>query len=137
MLHTPYLFQQFCQIFDSPHFHQRKETVLYFHGWLESPNAKTTKKIVHSHLEHGGYNLIVLDWSKLVAGNYAMSVDKLVELGDLIAEKIFSNCPHIAPHFHIVGFSLGAQLAGSVGYNLQVRNKKKYKLKRYDMSDNN
>lgn len=59
--------------------------------------------IIKTRMEHGEYNPIVLDWSKLVAGNNLNSVNNLTVLGEWIAEKILVDCPHIAAGRGLIG----------------------------------
>lgn len=73
--HEAYTFNDFCIIKSNKIFNHKKRTVLYLHGLLESPKENTTQAIIKSHMRNKVCNLIFLDWSKLVAGNYLSSTD--------------------------------------------------------------
>lgn len=54
-----------------PDFDLNKKTVLYIFGYIESMKSESVKTIVSAYQKRNDYNVIVLDWMKIVARNYA------------------------------------------------------------------
>lgn len=53
-------------------FDARKKTVMYFHGYIESPEVESVHVIVDAYQKRGDHNLIVLDWTNLADGSYLL-----------------------------------------------------------------
>ena len=51
-------------------FDKLRHTVLYFHGFLEKLEDENLHLIVDSYLTRNDHNVLLVDWSKLAAGNY-------------------------------------------------------------------
>lgn len=119
-------------------FDKSRNTVLYLHGYLENPDVESVHVIVDAYLKRTDTNLIVLDWCELADGNYAFdAVVNAKQLGPVLAK-------YLLEHFdkgldinklHIVGHSLGGQMAGIIGREIYARSKKTKKLKRISCLD--
>ena len=83
------------------------------------------KKLKDALLKREDCNVILVDWSRGVSFPYmqASGNTRLVEaqIAMLIKFLISTNAgsPDLADRFYIVGFSLGAQIAGYAGTNLR------------------
>lgn len=110
-----------------------KNTVLYIHGYLEDPDVESIHVIAEAYLERKDTNLIVLDWGELADGNYIFdAVVNAKQLGPELAKVLLEMFDHGLDinKFHIVGHSLGGQMAGIIGREILKRTKGEKKLKR-------
>lgn len=97
-------------------------TIIYFHGFLESSSRGSSKIIHEAYTKRGDHNIILVNAQRLVAGPWyltaasnakvigaytALFIDYLVSIG-LDLQKL-----------HIIGHSLGGQIAGICGYNVK------------------
>nr|CAD7463219.1 unnamed protein product [Timema tahoe] len=111
----------------SPFDHEHP-TVFYIHGFTEfglGLGCNTIKEgktqfhhIKGTYLKKGWYNVVVVDWSALCAGPwYSTAVGNSQVCGDYLAlfldYLIYSGMP--LSTLHIIGFSLGAEVAGFTG----------------------
>ncbi|KAH0539274.1 hypothetical protein KQX54_003442 [Cotesia glomerata] len=94
-----------------------KPLVMYIHGYREHPANESIRTVIGAYLDRGTDNIFLVDWSDLSFDSYlnlllqvkdmariiANTLDRLIELGlDLDT-------------FHLIGHSMGAQMAGFVG----------------------
>ncbi|XP_022814759.1 inactive pancreatic lipase-related protein 1-like [Spodoptera litura] len=123
--HVDIPLSQSQQLLQVQGFNQNNPTVFYIHGYVELPEQESIKVIVNAYLQaRPGTNVILLDWSEMAQGSYALNavwnakrvgpaaaeqLNKLIDLG-LPLEKL-----------HIIGFSLGSQVAGYTARELKTR----------------
>lgn len=111
-----------------PKFDANRKTVLYVHGYIESPASESIHVIVNAYLKRNDHNIIILDWSKLADGNYLLdAVPNAKELGPKISEVLLGlfNVGLKLDKFHLVGHSLGGQMSGIIGrYVIKKSNKR-------------
>jgi len=111
-----------AQILQHRHFNRFQKTVLYLHGYVESPLSGTVQSIVNAYIKRSTYNILVLDWSALVNGSYVTAVTNAIEVGPTISDvliKLFNERLGLnSLSLHIVGHSLGGQLAGIIGRSI-------------------
>ncbi|XP_061386543.1 lipase member H-A-like [Musca vetustissima] len=133
-----YDLEDFQSILNDEKFDKNKNTVLYLHGYLENVDVESIHVIVDAYMKRTDTNLIVLDWGELADGNYAFdAVVNAKQLGPVLAKMLlqqFENGLDIEK-FHIVGHSLGGQMAGIVGREIYARSKKTKKIKRISALD--
>ncbi|XP_043278158.1 lipoprotein lipase-like isoform X2 [Venturia canescens] len=95
-----------------------KPVVLYVHGYREHPSNESVRTVVGAHLERGTDNAVVLDWSDLAFENYAsLAASRVREIAKVLTAS-FDDLVRLGldlEAFHLVGHSLGAQIAGFVG----------------------
>lgn len=65
-----------------PHYDAKKPTVLYVHGWEENQTQPNVAVIPHSYDIRGGWNVILLDWDKIAAGNYTIVWYNSIQVSD-------------------------------------------------------
>lgn len=136
--HENYDLDQAEQIVSHEKFDARKKTVMYFHGYIESPEVESVHVIVDAYQKRGDHNLIVLDWTNLADGSYLLeAVPNCLKLGQKLGKVILNmvNYGLDVEKLHIVGHSLGAQLAGYAGRTVISQSDKKIKLKRISALD--
>ncbi|XP_062547945.1 endothelial lipase isoform X1 [Armigeres subalbatus] len=125
-------------IIQHPRFDRTKKTVMYFHGYIESPEVESVHVIVDAYQKRNDHNVIILDWTQLVDGNYLLEAVPNCKkfgykLGSIILAMINSGLD--VDKLHLVGHSLGGQLAGFAGRTVISLSDKKIKLKRISALD--
>jgi Lipase len=68
--HTFFGFSRICELLNHPKFDVGKETVLYAHGYIESPAEESVSVLVDAYLKRGDHNILILDWMELADGHY-------------------------------------------------------------------
>ncbi|XP_011314500.1 lipase member H-A-like [Fopius arisanus] len=94
-----------------------KPLVIYVHGFREHPSNESVRTVVGAYLEHGKENILLLDWSRLAAGDYIATIQRVRKIGEVLA-KAFDELVDLGldlETFHLVGHSLGAQIGGFFG----------------------
>lgn len=79
-VYTELNFDQVAAIFANPKFDINIPTVLYVHGYQDSPFSASSKLIIEAYLKRGGRNVFALDWSGLASGSYPNAVINAVEV---------------------------------------------------------
>ncbi|ALC39869.1 CG17292 [Drosophila busckii] len=125
-------------LLEDEHLDLKKNTVLYLHGYLEDPDVESIHVIAEAYLERNDTNLIVLDWGELADGNYIFdAVVNAKQLGPELAKVLLEMFDHglDIEKLHIVGHSLGGQMAGIIGREIIKRTKGEKKIKRISALD--
>lgn len=110
-------------------------TVLYVHGWNESASEESCQHVLGAYSDRGGYNTILLNWEHMASDFYPKAMMGLSNVGARVADALLDMFDRglAVESFHIVGYSLGAQLSGHIGRYIISRSQGKYLLPRYDM----
>jgi len=98
--------------------HNNKTTVLYIHGFSEQHTGPGATAVSTAYLKTGYDNVIVVDWSSLSALPwYSHSVANTFPAARVVAkfidDLVWAGLP--LHSLHVVGFSLGAEIAGLAG----------------------
>lgn len=75
-----YELNQAIEILEHPDFDLNRKTVLYIHGYIETPSSPTVQKIIDAYNQRDDYNLLILDWTTLADGLYPTAVRKSSEV---------------------------------------------------------
>lgn len=121
------------QILNQNEFDLRKPTVLYVHGYYETYDDFNTILIVSSYLSRRDHNVLALDWGKIAAKNYVLqALPRVIELGTELGETILYliNYGLDLQKIHIVGHSMGAQIASLTARNVKKLSNGRFKLPR-------
>ncbi|CAG9126805.1 unnamed protein product [Plutella xylostella] len=99
-------------------FDASKETVVVAHGWLSNGNTEPNPAVRKAYLNKKDVNVIVVDWRRLAMSDYATAAAGVPAVGQGVGQ--FINWLHNSfglryENVHIVGFSLGAHIAGNAG----------------------
>ncbi|XP_053985508.1 pancreatic triacylglycerol lipase-like [Hylaeus volcanicus] len=99
-------------------FDASKPTKFITHGWINSYMSKACVAIRDAFLQHGDYNVIVVDWSRISSKPYLWAARRVVMIGQLVARMIdFLVSQGLEPSkVTAVGHSLGAHVVGLSGY---------------------
>ncbi|XP_049533428.1 serine/threonine-protein phosphatase PP2A 65 kDa regulatory subunit isoform X2 [Anopheles darlingi] len=119
-------------------FDKSKKTVMYFHGYIESPEVESVHVIADAYLKRGDHNIIILDWAQLADGNYLLeAVPNCKKLGSYLGSVVLRmvNAGLDVDKLHLVGHSLGGQLAGYIGRTVIAQSDKRIKLARISALD--
>ncbi|XP_063235840.1 lipase member H-like [Bacillus rossius redtenbacheri] len=104
------------------HFSASRKTELVIHGWLS--NGNTMSVVTNAYLSSGlDLNVIVVDWRRLASLTYPTSAAATKQVGETVARLVdFLVRRGLKPaDVNIVGFSLGAHVAGVAGQRCQSR----------------
>lgn len=98
------------------------KTILIMHGWTSNLSSPWYRPVREAYFQNGSYNIIYIDWSAYASLEYKVSAACVKPLGEVIARFLYkSGIP--AEQIHLIGHSLGAQLAAFIGKSYE----KKYK----------
>ncbi|XP_037903872.1 lipase member H-B-like isoform X2 [Hermetia illucens] len=92
--------------------------MLYIHGFLVDTRASYNKVVINAYQSRQDHNVIALDWSVGPKPSYFNdSIPHMEKTGTLVAEVLMqmSVAGLDLDKLHIVGHSLGAQMAGLIG----------------------
>ncbi|XP_063372108.1 lipase member H-like [Cydia amplana] len=103
-------------------YNAQRRTIILLHGWNSGTTSDFNTVLIPAFLQAEDLNVILVDWT---AGsntiNYAAAVTNTKTAGEGIARFIDwlnRETGASATHYHIVGHSLGAHMAGIIGRNL-------------------
>ncbi|KAJ8674587.1 hypothetical protein QAD02_005849 [Eretmocerus hayati] len=99
------------------HLHLEKPFVLYIHGYQEHPQNESIQKIVSEYLKRGDDNIVILDWSALAFDSYVSVTARIKDISRHTAkaiEELVSGGVN-KETLHVIGHSMGAQVAGFIG----------------------
>ncbi|XP_050350365.1 pancreatic lipase-related protein 2-like [Nymphalis io] len=105
-------------------FDARKPTIVIVHGWLSDRNTNVNKALTDAFLRKSNVNVIVMEWKRLALSNYVTAAAGVPAVGRRLGQFLkFLHSVTRAPleTMHIIGYSLGAHLAGNAGRELGGR----------------
>ncbi|CAD7079403.1 unnamed protein product [Hermetia illucens] len=133
-----YNFSRAADILDNPKFDRTKDTVIYIHGFLTSLSSESTTTIISSYAARNDHNIIVLDWhSQALPPYFLNAVKNVFKIGAQAAGAILDMIDKglSVERLHLVGHSLGAQMAGVIGRTIQRESNGAIKLPRISALD--
>ncbi|XP_037903034.1 lipase member I-like [Hermetia illucens] len=125
-------------ILEHPKFDKGKPTVIYIHGFLGKLSADDVKAVVAAYAARNDHNILVLDWhSQAVPGYFLHAVKNVYKVGAQAAGAILDMIDKglNVKHLHIVGHSLGGQMAGVIGRTVYKESNETIKLPRLSALD--
>ncbi|KAH8343332.1 hypothetical protein KR059_008538, partial [Drosophila kikkawai] len=105
-------------LFKTPGFNANLSTVLFITGWRTSINSSNSGPVAKAYACRNDTNILVLDAANFVDTLYSWSALNTEVIGLYVAKALLRlNATYVTQQLHIVGHSLGAQIAGSTGRN--------------------
>ncbi|KAL7305389.1 hypothetical protein TKK_0002132 [Trichogramma kaykai] len=92
------------------------------HGWTDTGSAAWMHDIRRNYLKSGNYNVVIVDWSVGSTKDYLTSTRltrTVAEYAAKFLEFLVAEGVCRMDKIHILGHSLGAHIAGLIGYQLQ------------------
>ncbi|XP_046424456.1 phospholipase A1 member A-like isoform X1 [Neodiprion fabricii] len=93
-----------------------KPTVLYLHGFQENLERESVRTIVGAYLKRGDHNVIAVNYAEIANGTYIQAVESAEAVGKKLAIALRQLIAGVLDPklIHIVGYSLGAQVAAYI-----------------------
>ncbi|XP_033761210.1 inactive pancreatic lipase-related protein 1-like [Pecten maximus] len=107
----------FASVFDAS-----KDTKVVIHGYLNSGSDSWVVQMTSELLKKGDFNVIVVDWQSGSKQAYGHAVGNTYLVGAEVAKVLAYLHDNRSLHYdkvHIIGHSLGAQIAGHIGYRVK------------------
>lgn len=103
-----------------PTFNKSLTSMFYIHGWRENFITNSTQTVVNAYKKLNTQNIVVIDWSYYnpAGGDYGAAVNNMITIGRLLGPSFGAASKQSLISLnrtHIVGFSLGAHMAGLIG----------------------
>ncbi|XP_033746644.1 pancreatic triacylglycerol lipase-like [Pecten maximus] len=108
---------QFSSLFDTS-----KNTKFIIHGYLDSGTSPWVIQLTSELLLKGDFNVIVVDWQSGSKQGYNLAVGNSFLVGAEVAKVLrYLHENHSLDYgrIHIIGHSLGGQIAGHIGYRVK------------------
>ncbi|KAJ3628507.1 hypothetical protein MTP99_015808 [Tenebrio molitor] len=125
-VHNPLMAQNLIigddKLLSESYFNFSQPTVIYFHAFFESSNVGSPVTLRTAYLQRGGYNLILLNAPRLEAGPWYLTAARNTQVvGEYTAKLIdyLVSRGMSLPSLHLIGLSLGAQMAGVCGQSVK------------------
>ncbi|XP_011505791.1 PREDICTED: lipoprotein lipase-like, partial [Ceratosolen solmsi marchali] len=95
----------------------RKPTVIYLHGYLGNVESDDVIAITSGYLQRRDHNVIAIDYRNISSQSYADLTDSAGLVGKVISGGINQLISYgiSKRSIHLIGHSMGAQIAGIVG----------------------
>ncbi|KAH8355993.1 hypothetical protein KR200_006288, partial [Drosophila serrata] len=106
---------------DASNFNPKNPTRITIHGWNSNYKDGVNTRIADAWFQYGDYNMIAVDWSRGRSLEYATSVAGASGAGKKVAalvDFLVTGYGMSLDSLEIVGFSLGAHVAGHTGKQL-------------------
>ncbi|KAH8338355.1 hypothetical protein KR059_001106, partial [Drosophila kikkawai] len=106
---------------DASYFNPQNPTRITIHGWNSNYKDGVNTRIADAWFQYGDYNMIAVDWSRGRSLEYATSVAGAPGAGKKVAallDFLVTGYGMSLDTLEIVGFSLGAHVAGHTGKQL-------------------
>lgn len=133
-----YSLSKFPSIIKDVNFNSNLPTMIYAHGFSETLQSKSVNTIIDAYLFRGGWNVVIIDWSKFAAGNYFLTVlPQTHKVGLIVGDYLsyFVLAGYSAKKIHLIGHSLGGQLAGLAARVVRFRFGNKVQIRRVTALD--
>lgn len=104
---------------NNSNFNRNRPTRFLIHGWFEDDTSDINAATAAELLSYNDFNIIIVDWSEGSRTiNYIGAANRVPHVGLLVAQQIVwmaQNGLLAYNQLTVVGFSLGAHIAGTTG----------------------
>lgn len=106
----------------STHFDASNPTVIFVHGFTDSPMLETGRAIATAFLKKGNFNVLALDASAVIKSMYVRSATMAKYIGEYLSFFLYDlTRVGVNPEtLHVIGHSLGAHISGYAGKGYQI-----------------
>ncbi|EDX02578.1 phospholipase A1 [Drosophila yakuba] len=106
------------RLWNTKGFYKDRPTVLFITGWKSSINNSNSGPVTKAYRCRNDTNVLVLDAANFIDTLYTWSALNTEAIGAYLATALLRlDTSYVTKRFHLVGHSLGAQIAGSTGRN--------------------
>ncbi|XP_006608022.2 pancreatic lipase-related protein 2-like isoform X1 [Apis dorsata] len=105
------------------HIEKNNKIVIFISGWNEDINFEDVQLITNAYLENTQDNVLALDYRNVSKEFYIFAVQHLYEVGKSVATALDNMIENgiNSKNIHIIGHSLGSQLSGIIGRNMNYK----------------
>ena len=98
-------------------------TVFFIHGYTESINSNDVVLVTNAHLQATNNNVLAVDYQQIAGLPYAVGVTMIEVVAKVVGEalNILASSRMNSKTLHVIGHSLGAQIAGVLPENINFR----------------
>lgn len=110
------------KLLTNPSYDNSRPTMMYAFGYTANYTTNDTQTILDAFIVRGGYNLLVFEWSNYNSGNYLFNaVRNTRPVASIYATTLLrmKSEGFDLENFYLVGHSLGAQMVGFIGRDVQ------------------
>lgn len=97
-------------------FNSAKKNKMIIHGYGQDGRADFNRNLKNALLNHDDYNVVVVDWSTAAGSSYTTARNNINAIGKSVAQFI-DWMKLDEGYLHVIGFDLGAHIAGIAGKN--------------------
>lgn len=106
----------------SSHFNPSNPTVIFVHGFTDSPMLTTGRGIANAFKKRGNFNILAIDASAVIKSMYVRSVLMVKYIGEYVSYFLYDlvRLGVNVESIHLIGHSLGAHICGYAGKSFQI-----------------
>lgn len=105
-------------------FDSRLPTVLYIPGWQGDAYSYCTETVAKAYWKKGGFNFLIVDWSKYNNKGIVAVTKSIGPVGDVIGEKLYQMAKSgliNLDSWHFMGHSASCHLVSWIAKSIKIR----------------
>lgn len=130
--------ENITSLLNNVHYFNNRPTVVYAYGFTQTYDSNATQRVIEAYIERNDHNILLIDWFKYSSGDYIYhAVPSAPKVAEVIAKTLLQmkDSGFNLDKFHLVGFSLGAQLCGMIGRSINTQSNGMFKISRITALD--
>ncbi|XP_064538382.1 vitellogenin-1 [Drosophila montana] len=109
------------ELWNTTGFYQDRPTVIFITGWGSSIDRSNSGPVAKAYACRNDSNFVVLDAANFITTLYSWSALNTEAIGLYVAQALLQlDREYVETSVHVIGHSLGAQIAGSTGRNYKL-----------------
>ncbi|XP_030567416.1 vitellogenin-1 [Drosophila novamexicana] len=109
------------ELWNTTGFHQDRPTVIFITGWGSTIDRSNSGPVAKAYACRNDSNFVVLDAANFITTLYSWSALNTEAIGLYVAQALLQlDREYVETSVHVIGHSLGAQIAGSTGRNYKL-----------------